>query len=112
MKPILLVVISFLMLGAQTNESPNAEVHIVRIEGMKFIPKSLEVKVGETVVWVNQTESSHNVMANDGSFKSEMLHKSGEKFKFTFKKVGEFSYHCEPHRMMGMKGKVIVKNAP
>jgi plastocyanin len=111
MKAILIIAMVCLMPGVLTKESPDAAVHVVRIEGMKFIPKSLDVRVGETVLWINNTGHSHNVIASDGSYKSEMLTNRGDKFKYTFTITGEFNYYCEPHRTMGMKGKIIVKDA-
>jgi plastocyanin len=110
MKHILIIIlVAALTLGASTEESPKINVHIVRIEGMKFIPKSLEVKPGEIVRWVNESRSPHNVIANDGSFESKMLSDKGDTFEYTFKKEGEFHYYCQPHRTMGMKGTLIVK---
>lgn len=84
-------------------------VHMVKMEGMKFVPNSLEIKSGETVRWINESGTSHNVVANDGSFKSEMLHDKGNWFEYTFRKAGEVKYYCQPHRLMGMKGVVHVK---
>jgi plastocyanin len=111
MRQILIIplIIYVTALCASTRELPKTNRHVVRIEGMRFIPKLLEVKAGETVHWINESGSSHNVIANDGSFKSEMLDDKGDKFEYTFKKEGEIHYYCQPHQMMGMKGTIIVK---
>jgi plastocyanin/uncharacterized membrane protein len=109
-RPILLIILmAALTLGASTEEPPKNNVHVVLIKGMKFVPKLLEIKPGETVRWINESGSSHNVVSNDGSFKSEMLDDNGEKFEYTFNKEGKFQYYCQPHRMMGMNGTLIVK---
>lgn len=79
----------------------------VRIKGMKFIPSTIEVNVGDTVIWKAEG-SHHNVVASDGSFKSTML-KKGEYYALVFSKAGQYKYHCQPHRIMGMKGVVEVK---
>ena len=95
--------------GASIKDSKEAAVHVVTIDGMNFVPKSLEINMGETVRWVNETDMMHNVIANDKSFRSEMLTRRKDIFEYTFEKEGEFRYYCQPHRMMGMKGMVIVK---
>jgi plastocyanin len=84
-------------------------IHEVRMEDMSFSPRVIEIRVGETVRWVNRSNSTHNVVANDKSFKSKMLPSKGDQFEFTFKSAGEFHYFCQPHKLMGMKGLIIVK---
>lgn len=84
-------------------------VHIVTMDAMSFNPKVIEIKPGDKVRWVNESYSSHNVIANNGSFKSAMLETKGQAFEFTFTQTGTYAYFCRPHKLMGMKGKVIVK---
>ena len=40
---------------------------------MQFTPASINVKVGDTVVWTNNDDRDHTVVADDGSFKSGNL---------------------------------------
>ena len=103
-----LAVSSYLLLSSFTNKCVPV-VHVVNMEGMKFNPDKLEIKVGETVRWVNRSRSSHNVVASDKSFKSQMLPNEGDLFEYTFNTAGVFHYYCQPHRMMGMKGIIVVK---
>lgn len=93
---------------AATSTAP--EKITVKIVGFEFQPKTLTVKVGTTVEWVNEG-TRHSVDADDGSFKSEIL-RQGDKFEHTFTKAGTFPYHCRFHGEAGgkdMAGKVIVK---
>ncbi|MCI0491214.1 MAG: plastocyanin/azurin family copper-binding protein, partial [Blastocatellia bacterium] len=53
----------------------------VKIVGFEFQPKTLTVKAGTTVEWINEG-TRHSVDADDGSFKSEIL-KQGDKFEHT-----------------------------
>jgi plastocyanin len=62
--------------------------------------------VGETVAWVNEDAPQHDVVANDGSFKSDLLDK-GQTFTFTFTKAGTFPFYCSIHPQM--KGTVTVQ---
>jgi plastocyanin len=70
-----------------------------------FSPNPVEVKVGETVTWVNDDSGRHTVTSKDGVFDSGFMGK-GQSFSFTFDKAGEHPYHCEPHP--SMIGTVVV----
>src|SRR5262245_21859642 len=83
-------------------------LHIVRIDGMRFVPKVIEIQAGDKVRWVNESDSFHRVETDDGIMKSKMLDK-GESYEQVFSKSGEIKYYCKPHKIMGMKGVVRVK---
>ena len=68
-------------------------------------PRSLTVKVGQTVTWTNDDDIPHTVVATDKSFRSKVLD-TGQSFSFTFTKAGEFAYFCSLHPMM--TGKIVV----
>ena len=70
-----------------------------------FSPNPVEVKVGETVTWINDDSGRHTVTSKDGVFDSGMMGK-GQSFSFTFDKAGEYPYFCEPHP--NMVGTVVV----
>lgn len=86
--------------------SNSTVVRIVANAGSNsFSPNPVEVKVGETVTWINDDSGRHTVTSKDGVFDSGMMGK-GQSFSFTFDKAGEYSYHCEPHP--SMVGTVVV----
>jgi len=99
--PVLFITLSF-------TSRPVETLTVVTIQGMEFLPKVTKVHVGETVRWVNDTYTLHNVVSNDGLFKSPMLEES-QGFSFRFTKPGIYKYYCKPHRLMGMKGQIIVE---
>jgi len=70
-----------------------------------FSPNPVEVKIGETVTWINDDSGRHTVTSKDGVFDSGMMGK-GQSFSFTFDKPGEYPYFCEPHP--NMMGTVVV----
>jgi plastocyanin len=85
--------------------SNSTVVRIVANAGSNsFSPNPVEVKVGETVTWIND-DGRHTVTSKDGVFESGMMGK-GQSFSFTFDKAGEYPYFCEPHR--SMVGTVVV----
>ena len=82
----------------------------MKVSSFQFTPKLLTVAPGTTVEWVNEG-GRHSVVADDGSFKSEVL-KQGDKFEHKFDKAGTFAYHCEFHGDKGgkdMAGKIVVE---
>ena len=79
--------------SAQATMSGNVAVSI---SNFAFDPSPLTVKVGSTVTWTNNDNASHNVVADDGSFKSDTLAK-GATFSFTFTKAGTYQYYCSFH---------------
>jgi len=70
-----------------------------------FSPNPVEVKVGETVTWINDDSGRHTVTSKDGVFDSGMMGK-GQSFSFTFDKAGQYPYFCSPHP--NMVGTVVV----
>ncbi len=82
--------------------------HKVEInQKMQFVPQTLTIKSGDTVIWTNKSSMLHNVVSLPIKMRSKML-KKGETFQFTFKDVGEVKYYCEPHKAH-MKGTINVK---
>jgi plastocyanin len=80
--------------------------HIVLMEAVAFSPITLEVKVGETIVWKNRDPFPHNVTADGGQFHSGDIAPEQTK-KITVYKPGRFPYVCTLHP--GMKGVLSVK---
>ncbi|MGB9965327.1 halocyanin domain-containing protein [Halobacterium sp. CBA1126] len=72
-----------------------------------FSPAAIRVDPGTEVVfeWVNGT---HNVVAEDGSYESELTNESGFTYSRTYDSEGVSKYYCNPHKTMGMKGAVVV----
>ena len=78
----------------------------VVLKNLALNPTSVTIAVGATVTWENQDGMDHNVIANDGTFKSPDLG-SGKTFSFTFEKAGTYTYSCHIHPTM--KGTVAVQ---
>ena len=84
-----------------------AKQHKVNIDDLKFSPKEIKIKKGDTVVWTNNDDRDHTVTADDGkSFDSGNLN-TGGKFDHKFDKPGRYKYHCDYHPRM--KATVIVE---
>jgi plastocyanin len=71
-----------------------------------YNPNPVEVKVGETVTWINDDSGRHTVTSkDDGVFDSGIMGK-GQSFSYTFDKAGEYPYYCTLHP--NMVGTVVV----
>ena len=72
-----------------------------------YEPKTITVKRGATVTWVNNDPGMvHNLADNKGSFQSTFM-QTGQSWSYTFSKPGTYAYHCLPRPWM--KGTVVVR---
>lgn len=95
-------------LVAQEADSTGEVIGTV-IRQMKFPQNRLEIEVGTTIVWENADPLAHTVTVDDGSFDSGLI-QPGEKWSYTFTRVGDYSFFCTPHPFM--TGIVIVRGTP
>jgi len=74
--------------------APSGKTVTIDMKNIQFSPKTVTVKVGETVKWVNQDSVPHNVTG--GPLHSPTFSKGGT---FTYKatKAGKISYVCTIH---------------
>jgi plastocyanin len=84
-----------------------------------FSPNPVNVKIGDTITWVNEDSVFHTVVSGNPSTGGETgkvfdsglsgptaLTTKGKTFSHTFTEKGEFPYFCQLHPTM--TGKVIV----
>jgi plastocyanin len=82
-----------------------------------FSPDKLTVQPGDTVIFENAEDNTHEVMfvnvpkGVDEMIMSPMQEKKGDKFSYTFTVPGTYQFHCHPHEAAGMKGTLIVGQA-
>ena len=81
--------------------------HRVAIKDFAFVPASLTIIPGDTVVWMNEDSVSHTVTSNSGKELTSSLFGKGETYEHTFTTAGTFSYHCIHHRTM--RGTIVVR---
>ncbi|HKZ44282.1 MAG TPA: cupredoxin family copper-binding protein [Anaerolineales bacterium] len=86
--------------------SETGSVFNVEISGFAFEDSVITIKVGDKVTWENHDNTSHSVVADDGSFESATLANNGT-FSHTFTTAGTFTYHCGFHP--SMTGTIIVQ---
>ncbi len=81
----------------------------VSIKSTGFSPGTITVDHGDQVTWKNYDRTDHQVVADDGSFASPILH-AGQSYTVTLTRAGTFHYHdaLAPRHT----GKVTVKGPP
>ncbi|MGL4304520.1 MAG: plastocyanin/azurin family copper-binding protein [Mycobacteriaceae bacterium] len=91
--------------------APDVQALTVEVKNMKYTPASLTVRVGDTVLWRFKDTARHDVVGvGEATALSPVLQSSlmatGE-YRYTFTRVGTFSYTCTIHP--SMSGTVIVE---
>src|SRR3982751_4105264 len=81
----------------------------VSIFGTTFSPKTVTITAGDTIVWTNKDNDTHQILADKGQFVSAIL-RSNQTYSFTFTAAGTYAYHDELHPKI--KGTITVKGAP
>lgn len=83
----------------------------VALRNNQYVPKTVTVKAGDTVVWTDEDVSPHSVTADDGSFDSHPgctgpanCMKLNDTFRHTFTAPGTYRYYCRIHGGPGGKG--------
>jgi plastocyanin len=89
-----------------TTPNPVSVIHSVTIQNFSFSPASLNVKMGDTVVWTNKDSVAHNVVGTNGGPASPAIPTNGT-YSYTFMSPGTFAYRCTFHPAMP-PGTVVV----
>jgi len=118
----LYLLIAFFIVGKNIYAG-NTDRNIVKLTNtLKFIPETLIIYVGDTVIWFNSSDLVHTVTADpekqkvEGSvilpakakaFDSGKLN-PGKKFLHVFTEPGLYKYFCKPHEAIKMVGYIRV----
>jgi plastocyanin len=93
---------AWLSIGTAAAQQAAAPV-TVAIQVLQFVPQEITVSVGTRVAWVNDG-GRHQIVADNGAFKSQELTAAQQKFTYQFRRPGVFPYHCYFHGGSGGKG--------
>jgi plastocyanin len=80
----------------------------VAIQDFAYSPRTVEIRVGDTVRWTNRDSVAHSATARNGSFDTGLL-AEGETGSVRFTAAGTYQYICTPHP--DMTGTVVVRSA-
>ena len=76
-----------------------ATTHQVSIEGFKFVPASLDVAAGDTVIFTNNDRAPHTATANDRSWTTPTL-RNGQSAEVAIVAGMDGGYFCAIHTNM------------
>jgi plastocyanin len=71
----------------------------VTVQNFEFSPDSVDIQVGDTVVWT-KINGTHSVTSDDGVSFSRPIESAPWTFSHTFDAAGSFPYHCAAHTFM------------
>jgi plastocyanin len=108
MKRILLCLALLAIGTAVAPAAPTPTTATVHLRNDAFVPATVTIQTGDTVLFVNDDDDAHTVTATDMSFDSKGLD-THQTWKHTFTKAGTYTYFCQIHPFM--KGTIIVKDA-
>lgn len=90
--------------GPKTTADGGVEISM---KGIAYVPKTVSVRVGQKITWVNDDDVLHDVASTSGDeFKSKLFPK-GESYSYTPTRAGTISYVCTIHP--GMEGTLEVR---
>ncbi len=87
--------------------SSGPQIYNIQISNFAFVPSTLTIRKGDTVVWTNTDPVSHTVTSDSGSELNSALIPNGQNYSHTFNTAGTYSYHCSVH--VTMKGQITVE---
>ncbi|GEM_PF-713838 len=91
--------------------TPAPQTVSVLMESFVYKDKTIVIKKGTTVSWVNKDVAKHNIVHDTRAFVSPSV-AQGDSYSYTFNETGRFPYFCEFHGDkggLGMAGLVIVE---
>ena len=104
--------------------SPAARAATFNVEAtaqLTFVPGTVTINVGDSVTWTNTSGLTHNVYAEDGSFRcangcddqgGDGTPAGNWTFTRTFNTAGTIQYECQVHGpYYGMVGTIVVQGA-
>ena len=108
-RKLLLIILAAFLLSLHSAEAATYEVSM--IENV-FVPETLSIVTGDTVVWVNNGSVAHTATSGTGcspdGFWDSGLVSPGDSFSFAFDSATDYPYFCIPHCNLGMIGLISV----
>lgn len=108
-KIVLLITFAAAVALAPLSSGSTAATIQVSITRVGFVPATVTINRGDTVVWTNADTRNRQVVSQDAGFASPVLRPT-ETFGFTFTKTGRFRYE-DPLVSPRQRGTVIVEAA-
>ncbi|MGH7673791.1 MAG: cupredoxin domain-containing protein [Gemmatimonadales bacterium] len=100
-----------LEVDAPNSPIPGSTTANIGVGDFAFLPESVAIQRGSTVVWTNQGPSTHTSTSDSGYWDSGVIGVAGPgavgRYARQFQSVGTFTYHCTFHEVE-MKATIVV----
>ena len=108
----LLCAIAFLNLslfarGGEMKNADGAKQNKIEIKDFAFNPKTITVKSGDKVTWINRDEEPHTIVSVEKQFKKSTALDTDQEFTITTGARGTYTYFCSVHPKM--TGTIVVE---
>ena len=89
-----------------------ASNHSVQMKSISYDPKNIEIKVGDTIQWINKSFTEHSATSFESEkqtskFDTGLIKPKNNSEKIPFRSAGTYLYHCVVHGRT-MAGKITV----
>jgi plastocyanin len=88
-------------------DSATAKQNRIEIKDFAFNPKTLTVKSGEKITWINHDDEPHTVVSVEKQFKKSSALDTDQEFTVTAGAPGTYTYFCSVHPKM--TGTIVVQ---
>jgi plastocyanin len=85
---------------------PAPHPHTVEIRGFAYLPATLQVAAGDTVVWINRDVVPHTATRDDRLWDSGSIN-AEQSWRLVATSPGSQSYYCAFHPVM--RGELVVR---
>ena len=92
--------------GEMKDAGTSAHENKIEIKDFAFNPKTITVKSGEKVTWINRDEEPHTIVSVEKQFKKSTALDTDQEFTITAAAPGTYSYFCSVHPKM--TGTIVV----
>ena len=97
----------FAIAGEMKNDdSTSSKQNRIEIKDFAFNPKTITVKSGEKITWINRDEEPHTVVSVEKQFKKSTALDTDQEFTITVGAPGTYEYFCSVHPKM--TGTIVV----
>ena len=98
----------FALAGEMKNaDGTTTKQNRIEIKDFAFNPKTIIVKSGEKITWINRDEEPHTVVSVEKQFKKSSALDTDQEFTITAGAPGTYTYFCSVHPKM--TGTIVVE---
>jgi len=99
--------LSLFALGGEMKSADSTKENRIEIKDFAFNPKTLTVKSGEKITWINHDDEPHTVVSVEKQFKKSSALDTDQEFTVTAGAPGTYTYFCSVHPKM--TGTIVVE---